>query len=238
MNAINIKSLKKFYGNRLVLDDVNLSVPRGVVFALLGPNGAGKTTLLKSILGITRFKEGAIEIFEKTSNSYESHKCLAYFPEKFNFFPYFTVDGVLKFYGKMYGVSHQDLGQQIDKALDKVEIMALKNRRISQISKGELQRVGIASILLAKAEFYIFDEPFYGLDPIGIKIIKDIFQELASCNKTVFINSHILGEVEKIASEIAIINKGKILFSGNVNTFINGRSLEDSFYSIIKGVQA
>jgi len=238
MNALNIKNLKKYYGNRLVLDNVNLSVPQGVVFALLGPNGAGKTTLLKSILGITRFKEGEIEIFGKKSNSYESHQSLAYFPEKFNFFPYFTVEGVLKFYGKMYGVSLQDLEQQIDKALDKVEIKVLKNRRITQISKGELQRVGIAAIILAQADFYIFDEPFYGLDPIGIKIIKNIFQDLASQNKTVFINSHILGEVEKIAKEIAIINKGQILYSGNVDAFINGRSLEDAFYSIIKGAQA
>src|SRR3989339_978641 len=234
MNAINIKNLKKFYGNRLILNNVNLTVPTGVIFALLGPNGAGKTTLLKSILGIARFKEWEVEIFGQISKNHESHTKLAYFPEKFNFFPYFTVEGVLKFYGKMYGVSFQDLNQQIDQALEKVEIMALKNRRISQISKGELQRVGIASILLARAELYIFDEPFYGLDPIGIKIIKNIFQDLASHHKTVFINSHILGEVEKIAREIAIINKGQILYSGDVEAFMNGSSLEDSFYTIIK----
>lgn len=235
MNALEIRNLEKYYGRKKIIKNVDLDVPQGVLFALLGPNGAGKTTLIKSVLNFTSIKSGSIKIGGMDRKNFRGHEKVAYFPEKFFFFPYYTVEGVLRFYGSMYGIKGGLMKSRIDEIAKYAGIHDILDMKLNKISKGQMQRVGIGSVLMSEADLYIFDEPFSGLDPIGIKNIKDIFQSLKKKGKTVFINSHILAEIEKIVDYVAIINKGNILYSGELDDFVSGRSLEDAFYNLIEG---
>ncbi len=236
-NAIlSIKNLHKYYGRNYVLKGIDLDVPRGKIFALLGPNGAGKTTLIKSILNLVSIKEGSILIEEKDHTNPSSRDGLAYFPEKFYFYPYYTVRGAMDFYGSMYGLNSKERKQKIDETAELVGVKEILDSKISQISKGQLQRSGMACALMSPAKLFILDEPFSGLDPIGIKEIKDVFQKLKEQGKTVFINSHILSEVEKFVDEIAIINEGILLRRGSVSEVKGNHSnLEEAFYCLVKG---
>ena len=230
---IEAKNINKFYGAHEALKNFSLTVPKGSSFALLGPNGAGKTTFVKALLDLTQIKSGEININGISSLEDKSREGIGYLPEKFNFFDYYTVEGVLIFYGKMKGIE-DDLSQQITMALEKTGIVELKNRRVKTLSKGQMQRLGIASILIGKNDLLILDEPFSGLDPIGIKELKDVLRGLQAEGKTLFINSHILAEVEQMCDEMAIVNKGELVVQGKISELAGEKSLEDFFYEKIK----
>lgn len=231
-----IRQLHKYYGKNYVLKGVDLDIPMGKIFALLGPNGAGKTTLIKSVLNQVDIKSGSILIEGIPHNQAKSRDGLAYFPEKFYFYPYYTVESSMDFYGSMYGLSKKERQEKIQEISKLIGIQEILKSKISQISKGQLQRTGMACIFMSPAKLFILDEPFSGLDPIGIKEIKDVFKLIKDQGKTIFINSHILSEVEKFADEVAIINEGQVLRSGTVADVTGTHpSLEDAFYGLVKG---
>jgi ABC-2 type transport system ATP-binding protein len=234
MEIIRISNVLKTYGENFTLKDINLSIEKGKIFSLIGPNGAGKTTLVKLILDLMHCDQGNITINGIESTHKDSRLGVAFIPEKFTFFPYYTARGVLDFFGTMKGVTGDELKRQIDHALDELNIRDLENQKISKMSKGQVQRVGLASLLIGKNDLIILDEPFSGLDPIGMKDLKDIIRKLKSEGKTFFINSHVLLEMEHLCDELAVLNKGKLLFSGTVDSIVStGSSLEDFFYKII-----
>lgn len=234
MNAIEVRGVSKSYGNDFSLKAINLEVKKGSIFALLGPNGAGKTTLVKLILNLMHADQGEVFINNTPSSHAISRAGVAFIPEKFNFFPYYTVRGVLEFFGTMKGLSPIEMGQQIDNALKELNIEDLANRKLRTLSKGQVQRTGLASLLVGQNDVMILDEPFSGLDPIGMKDLKDIIKKLKAAGKTIFLNSHILSEMEQICDEVAIVNKGEILFSGTIQSILDkNTTLEDFFYQLV-----
>ncbi|WP_372651366.1 ABC transporter ATP-binding protein [Halobacteriovorax sp.] len=231
------ESISKKYGKYLALDNVSLSVKKGEVFALLGPNGAGKTTFVKSLLGLVHLSEGKLLLRGKEVSDAESRVGVGYLPEKFSFHNYYTVYGCVEFFGKMNGLKGSELRDKTLEALDKVGVAEISTKKLDSISKGQLQRTGIATLLVSDNQLIILDEPFSGLDPLAIKELKDIIAKLASdSERTVFINSHILSEMEKICDSMAILDKGKVLVSGKMGELLSGASLEDYFYKLVKDV--
>ena len=230
MNIIETENLSKSYGTIPALKNISLTVKRGSCFALLGPNGAGKTTFVKSLLNLISPQEGSLKINNIDSLDEKSRIGVYFLPEKFTFFSYYTVEGELDFYGKMQGLSDEEIKSQIPLALRKLSIEELAKRKLNTLSKGQLQRVGLANLYMGEHELYIFDEPFSGLDPIGIKDLKEILKELREKNKSIFINSHILSEMEKICDSCGILNKGILVESGRLLEKLEGKTLEDYFY--------
>lgn len=234
MELIRLENVEKSYGDTFSLQDINLTINQGTIFSLLGPNGAGKTTLVKLILDIMHCDRGTISINGHSSLSKESRLGVAFIPEKFTFFPYYTARGVLEFFGQMKGLSGSILKEQVEHALDEMQIRDLENRKLSKMSKGQMQRVGLGSILIGQNDLIILDEPFSGLDPLGMRDLREIIKKLRNSGKTLFINSHVLLEMEQLCDEYAILNKGRLLAHGTVDSVLSkGTRLEDFFYNTI-----
>jgi ABC-2 type transport system ATP-binding protein len=234
MSVIDAQNVSKSYGNIKALNNLSLTVSEGSVYALLGPNGSGKTTFVKSILGLVKPDGGDIKLNGIDSSDVQCRDGISYLPEKFNFFPYYTVLGVVKFYGTMKGLKGAELEEQAMNALRSLQIDDLASKKIKQCSKGQVQRTGIAAMLMGDSKLLILDEPFSGLDPIAIKELKDLLIELKNKGITLFVNSHILSEMEKLCDHAAILNKGEVIAQGELSTMLNGVSLEDFFYAKVK----
>lgn len=232
MNVIEAQNVVKHYGKKVALKGVSFQVKEGVIFGLLGPNGAGKTTFVKSMLNLVGTTEGSITINGVPSRLEKSRENIAFLPEKFNFLPYYTVTGALKFYAKMY--NQDSSNENINRVLDKINLSEQANQRVKTLSKGQLQRVGLASLLVSKAKILVIDEPFSGLDPIGVRELKELIQELKASGHTIFLNTHLLAEVEKIVDVIAILNKGDCLACGPLKELTQGKSLDDYFHEIVR----
>lgn len=236
MNAIEVRGVRKTYGPDFSLHDVNLTVESGKIFALIGPNGAGKTTLVKLMLSLMTPNEGSIAINGVDSENPQSRQGVAFIPEKFSFFPFYTVKGVLEFFGNMKGLTGEALQTQIHAAMDELGIRDLEKRKLQSLSKGQVQRTGLASLLIGENKLLILDEPFSGLDPIGMRDLKEILKKQKALGKTIFLNSHILSEMEILCDDVAILNKGEILYTGPVQSILSqGTTLEDYFYKMVSG---
>ncbi|AYF44839.1 hydrolase, P-loop-like family protein [Halobacteriovorax sp. BALOs_7] len=234
MSVIDVRGVSKRYRDQLALSDFSLSVENGDVVALLGPNGAGKTTFVKCMLDLISADSGEITIFGKSSKDPRSRASLVYLPEKFNFYDYFTVKETLKFFAEFHGVEKSQVNGRIDEALKKLSIDKFEKKKLKELSKGQMQRVGLCIAVVANKELIILDEPFSGLDPIGIKDVKDICLELSQQGKTILINSHILSEVEKFATKVIILNNGQVKAQGPLNEVRGDISLEERFYDLVK----
>jgi ABC-2 type transport system ATP-binding protein len=233
--AIESHQLTKYYHHQVALDGLSLNIPPGCTFALLGPNGAGKTTFVKSLLGLVPLKSGSIKIEGVSANLSTARAKIAFMPENFNFYPYYRVRATLNFFGQLGGLSGPRLQQQLNKTLEQVKISELANKRMDALSKGERQRVGLATLWMRDTAIYILDEPFTGLDPLMIKHLKLQIKELVDKGKTVIINSHILSEVEQIADNVAIINHGKLLACDSIEKLTANQQLSDIFCELVEG---
>ena len=211
MSAIEINNLSKSYKGHQALIDVSLNVDAGICFALLGPNGAGKTTLVKCLLDLLHPDSGTLRIFGVDSRKSKSRENIAFLPEKFTFFPYYSVQDSLEFFALMNELSGPSMHTKVVQALGRLGLTEIKDQKVSTLSKGQYQRIGIASLIIGEPKIIYLDEPFYGLDPIGIKEFKDLIREWTNKGVTVFINSHILADVEQMCQEFAILDHGKLL---------------------------
>jgi ABC-2 type transport system ATP-binding protein len=222
MKAVETKDLTKIYstsfGKKKVqaLLDFNLDVESGLIFGLLGPNGAGKTTLVKLLLGITFPTAGKAKILEEKISDYKIKKRIGYLPENHKYPPYLKGGEVLRYFGKLSGVNETILDKRIDELLSLVKLSQWKKTKVKAYSKGMMQRLGLAQALINDPELIFLDEPTDGVDPIGRKEIRDILLELKGRQKTIFLNSHLLSEVELITDRVGILNKGKLLREGTV----------------------
>ena len=230
---IQAKNMTKYYGLTKALDSFSLTVPEKKVFALLGPNGAGKTTFIKCILNLVSYDQGSLSLFDLSSSDVENKKRISYLPERFNFHSFYSSRAVVEFYSKIKNLNEIDIKDKIHEALKIVNMLDLADRPMGQMSKGQRQRVGLACLLLDDSDLIILDEPFSGLDPLGIRDLKLIIQNFKSKGKTVFLNSHILSEVESLCDEYAIINKGKLVEQGVMKQVLSERSLEEHFYGLL-----
>lgn len=232
--VVQANHITKYYGESKALSDFSLSIEEGQCFALLGKNGAGKTTFVKSLLNLVSYEQGDLKLFGKEVTDKESRELVSYLPEKFNFYPYYSLKGVCEFYGKMKGLSGDELKNQVGLALERLSLNGLENKKVKDCSKGQLQRVGLASMLVGDSKLLILDEPHSGLDPIGIKDVQQLILDLQKEGKTIFINSHSLDSVEKVCDHIAIIDHGEGKVQGHLKTLIGSSTLLDYFYEKVQ----
>lgn len=222
MNTVETTGLTKIYssafGNKKVraLTDLSISVEQGTIFGLLGPNGAGKTTLVKLLLGITYPTEGSARLLGENISNYKVKKKVGYLPENHKYPPYLNGGEVMRFFGRLSGLESRYLDKRIDELLDMMKLLKWKKTKVKAYSKGMMQRLGLAQAMINNPDVIFLDEPTDGVDPIGRKEIRDILLELKKQSKTIFLNSHLLSEVEMITDRVGILNKGKLLREGTV----------------------
>jgi ABC-2 type transport system ATP-binding protein len=219
---IRVSNLGKTYGKGLTskgfraLDGVSLEVGRGSVFGLLGPNGAGKTTLIKVLLGLARKTDGEAELFGAPAGTTGVRARVGYLPEAHRLPGYMTGRQVLELFGMMCGRDRQWLRARIPAMLELVGMREAADRKVREYSKGMQQRVGLAAAMIHEPELIFLDEPTDGVDPIGRAAIRAVVLTLKDRGVSVFINSHLLMEVELICDRVVIMNKGKILREGTI----------------------
>lgn len=234
MKAVETNELVKHYqrGQIKALNGVSLSVERGKVFSLLGPNGAGKTTLIKLLLGIVFPTSGNASLLGEDVSNVMIHERIGYLAENHRFPDFLTANQILYYFGKMAGVSKSDLNVRIPKLLKRVNLQDWGDTRIRKYSKGMMQRVGIAQALMNEPDLLFLDEPTDGIDPVGRREIRELLQSLRDEGKTIFLNSHLLSEVERISDEVAILKHGKLVRQGSVEELI---SVKQQFEMQIEG---
>jgi ABC-2 type transport system ATP-binding protein len=198
------------------VDDVSLSVERGATFGLLGPNGAGKTTFVKLLLGVVHPTAGVARLFGSDARLPASRRSAGYLPENHRFPTYLTGTGMLDFYAALSGMAARDRKKRIPELLAMVGIEKWSGVRLKKYSKGMLQRLGLAQALMHSPSLLILDEPSDGVDPVGRREIREILRSLEETGVTIFINSHLLVEVELLCQEVAILHKGKVALRGKV----------------------
>ncbi len=215
--AIETTGLSKTYrGNIRALRPIDLKVPVGCCFGLLGPNGAGKSTLIKTLLSIVRPTSGEAKLMGQCCGSPASRQGIGYLAEGHAFPRYLTGRGVCAYFGKLSGMGGSQLKQEIDKALALVGMSEWADTKISKYSKGMNQRVGLAQALLGQPRLVFLDEPTDGVDPVGRQEIRQVITRIAREGTTIFLNSHLLSEVEQTCDQIGILHKGELIQQGSV----------------------
>ncbi len=208
---IRTENLTKEYDGFKAVDNLNLDVKEGEIYGFLGPNGAGKTTTILMLLGILRPTRGRIYLLEEelTKNFLSLKGRIGVVSEKQYLYKEMAAGEYLDFFADLYGV--KDKKKKIDQLLKSVSLLEVKNRKLGAFSRGMQQKLGFARALLHDPELLLLDEPVSGLDPTGIKQVRDLIEKENKKGRTIFISSHLLSEVEKLCREVAIINEGKLL---------------------------
>lgn len=224
MAVVEIKNLTKEYSAKsfskakiTALKNFSLDVEGGQIFGLLGPNGAGKTTLVKILLGIVFPTVGEVKVFDHPLSNISYKTKVGYLPENHRFPNYLTGEQVLSLYGRLSGMLESTVKAKIPEMLRMVGMEQWGKTRIKKYSKGMMQRIGLAQSMINNPDLIFLDEPTDGVDPIGRKEIRDILLNLKSQGKTVFLNSHLLSEIELICDRVAILNKGELIKYGTID---------------------
>ena len=212
--AIETRRLRKVYGTTVAVDDVTLAVPEGEVFGFLGPNGAGKSTTVKMLLGLARPTSGEARLLGRPVGSVAAKRRIGFLPEQFRFHEWLRADEFLDLHGQLYGLARAERRRRIPEALALVGLAGRGRDRLRGYSKGMLQRVGLAQALLNDPALVFLDEPTSALDPIGRHDVRDVIRGLKARGMTVFLNSHLLSEVELVCDRVAIIDRGRVVRQG------------------------
>src|SRR2546422_5215504 len=226
--AIEPEGLTKVFRSRgsgkevWAVNAISLRVERGATVGLLGPNGAGKTTFVKLLLSCAHPTAGRATVFGRDSRQPEARRPIGYLPENHRFPTYMTGCGMLDFYGALSGMDAASRTKRIPELLGTVGLADWGNVRLGKYSKGMLQRVGLAQALMHAPELLVLDEPSDGVDPIGRRQIRDILHALEQRGVTIFLNSHLLAEVELFCRNVAIIHRGKVALEGKVKDLTAG----------------
>src|SRR5208283_2033974 len=242
--AIETDGLTKVYRSAFrrrevrAVDGLSLRVPRGATFGLLGPNGAGKTTFVKLLLASVRPTAGSAFLFGRPCWEAEARRPVGYLPENHRFPTYQTGAGMLDCYAALSGVDAAERRRRIPELLELVGLKDWGDIRLGKYSKGMLQRVGLAQALIHRPRLLMLDEPSDGVDPVGRIHIREILRELEQQGVTVFINSHLLGEVELFCRDVAIMHKGRLVLTGAVKDLTLGKGYELSAKSVPESLQA
>jgi len=248
---VRVKDLHKVFGKSLfkkkgfpALRGVDLEVQPGQVFGLLGPNGAGKTTLVKVLLGLTRGWTGEASLLGLSPGDPKSRMQVGFLPEAHRLPPYLTGHQVMHLFGMMSGADSNQILARIGPLLEKVNMTSSAHRKIREYSKGMQQRLGLAQALVHDPSLVFLDEPTDGVDPVGRASIREMVLDLKARGVTVFINSHLLMEVEMICDHVVIMDKGKILVQGSIDDLtprtgaveIDLRETPDDLEEILSGI--
>jgi ABC-2 type transport system ATP-binding protein len=249
-----VKDFRPGFGIRRkrVLHGISFDVREGEIFGFVGPNGAGKTTLLKVLMGLIRATSGRAEILGRDVRETEFRRHVGFLPENPYFYDYLSGRETIDFYARLCGVPGSERPERVRRLLEWVGLGPAADARLRTYSKGMQQRVGIAQALVHDPKVVFLDEPMSGLDPIGRKEIRDLVLRLRSEGKTVFMNTHILSDVEMLCDRVAIIVQGRIRYEGAIEAFLEGGEqqtdlvisglpvdaagvLEDRFEAILRG---
>lgn len=233
MSILTVKNLSKNYGRIQALKDVSFSVSPGVVFGILGPNGSGKTTLLGTITDIIRPTTGTYELFDKAPSA-ASRRRMGTLLETPNFYHYLNAVDNLKITAAIKRKGEKD----IDHVLETVNLSKRKFSRFSAYSLGMKQRLAIAACLLGDPEVLVFDEPTNGLDPVGIAEIRQLMRTLSGQGKTIIMASHLLDEVEKVCTHMAILKSGVLITTGEVAEILSNEEIIEISAENLEGLKA
>ena len=220
--AIELVGLRKEYGRKVALHGLDLVVQPGEVFGFLGPNGAGKTTTIKILLGLVAPSAGTAQLLGKPAGDAASRTQVGYLPENFRFHDWLTGVALLDFHGRLAGMSAADRARRIPDVLDMVGLSGRGDDRIQSYSKGMTQRIGLAQAILNNPALVLLDEPTSALDPVGRREVRDLIRELRLRGMTVFLNSHLLSEVEMVCDRVAIVDRGRVVRSGRLTDLLGG----------------
>ncbi len=228
--AIETTDLRKVFRNRwsgkevCAVENISLRVNRGTTFGLLGPNGAGKTTFVKMLLSACIPTAGTARVYGKDTKDPEARRPIGYLPENHRFPTYFTGAGMLDFYAALSGVDSAKRRKLIPELFERVGLdPKWMDVRVGKYSKGMLQRVGLAQALIHSPSLLVLDEPSDGVDPVGRRQIRDVLHALEAQGVTIFLNSHLLQEVELFCRDVAIVNKGRVVLEGTVSDLTAGK---------------
>ncbi|MEO8821290.1 MAG: ABC transporter ATP-binding protein [Ginsengibacter sp.] len=216
MSILTVENLSKSYGRIQALKNVSFSVPAGTVFGILGPNGSGKTTTLGTITDVLKPTSGTYKLFGAPTSS-ESRRKIGTLLETPNFYHYLSAEKNLEIAAEIKQHGKEDIAR----VLETVDLTRRKDSKFSTYSLGMKQRLAIASCLLGSPSVLIFDEPTNGLDPVGIAEIRELMKKLSREGKTIIMASHLLDEVEKVCTDVAILKRGELIVSGKVNEILS-----------------
>jgi ABC-2 type transport system ATP-binding protein len=222
-DAVWCSGLRKRYGRQTAVADVSFAVGRGEVVGLLGPNGAGKTSVIKMLLGLVRPDAGEVMLLGRPSRDPQSRAAVGYLPELFRYQQWLTAREVLALHTRLAGVD-----VPADERHERLAAVGLADRagdRVGGFSKGMQQRLGIAVALVARPQLVILDEPTSALDPLGRADVRDLVLSLRDSGVTVLLNSHLIGEVERVCDRVVILDKGRVAASGTLDELLGQREL-------------
>jgi len=220
--AIRTQELTKRYGSITALAGLSMTIPRGDVFGFLGPNGAGKTTAVKLLLGLARPTAGDAEVLGRPIGDREALRRVGYLPELFRYQSWLTAREVLALHCELAGIDRAAWPREIADALAIVGLSDRGSGRVGTFSKGMQQRLGLGVALLSAPELVVLDEPTSALDPVGRHDVREIIRGLGDRGTTVFLNSHLLSEVEQVCDRVAIVDRGRVVAEGTLDELLGG----------------
>ena len=223
--AIRTRDLAKRYGDITALAGLTMTIPRGDVFGFLGPNGAGKTTAVKILLGLTPATSGEGEVLGADIGEREARRRIGYLPELFRYQSWLTAREVLALHCELAGIDRSAWQREIADALAIVGLSDRATSRVDTFSKGMQQRLGLGVALLGSPDLVILDEPTSALDPVGRHDVREIIRGLAERGTTVFLNSHLLTEVEQVCRRVAIVDRGRVVAEGALASLLAADSV-------------
>jgi ABC-2 type transport system ATP-binding protein len=209
--AVETNELRKVFGDNAAVKSLTLQIQQGEVFGFLGPNGAGKTTSIKMLVGLITPTSGKAALLGAPLGKRSTRARIGFLPEHFRFQDWLTAREFLTLHGQLFGMEHQRLQARVDELLERVGLSDFRDKAIVTFSKGMLQRIGLAQALLNQPALVFLDEPTSGLDPVGRILVRDIIRELRSQGTCVFLNSHLLSEIEVTCDRVAFISHGEVI---------------------------
>jgi ABC-2 type transport system ATP-binding protein len=233
--AIRTQELTKRYGSINALAGLTMTIPRGDIFGFLGPNGAGKTTAVKLLLGLTPPTSGDAEVLGAPIGDREALRRVGYLPELFRYQLWLTAREVLALHCELAGIDRAAWQREIEDALAVVGLSDRGSGRVGTFSKGMQQRLGLGVALLGAPELVVLDEPTSALDPVGRHDVREIIRALGERGTTVFLNSHLLGEVEQVCDRVAIVDHGKVVAEGTLDELLGGDTVRIRVVDLERG---
>jgi ABC-2 type transport system ATP-binding protein len=215
---IETRNLRKVFGSKIAVRNLCLNVRPGEIFGFLGPNGAGKSTSIRMLLGLAKPTGGEAFVLGQPAGFVEARRWIGFLPEDFRFYDWLTASELLHLHGRLCGLSDQDLKRRVPEMIDLVGLTPHRDRRLKGFSKGMLQRIGLAQALIHRPRLIILDEPTSGLDPMGRRLVRDILRAERERGATVFLNSHLLSEIEVTCDEVVFIREGEVVTSRDLRT--------------------
>lgn len=223
--AVKTVELTKRFGHTLALAGLSMTVPRGEVFGFLGPNGAGKTTAVKLLLGLLAPSSGEGWLLGRPVGDLQTRRRIGYLPELFRYQAWLTATEVLALHCELAPLPRSTWKDEINTVLETVGLSDRANDRVGTFSKGMQQRLGLGAALLGEPELVFLDEPTSALDPVGRHDVREIIRGLASRGSAVFLNSHLLSEVEQVCDRVAVVDHGRVIAEGSMDELLGGTAV-------------